>query len=40
MTNYLPNDEESKHYACLLQWDNIYYQPPTQEYINPKLLFA
>ena len=23
MTNYLPNDEESKHYACLLQWDNI-----------------
>ena len=36
MTNYLPNDEESKHYACLLQWDNIYYQPPTQEYINPK----
>ena len=36
MTNYLPNDEESKHYACLLQLDNIYYQPPTQEYINPK----
>ena len=36
MTNYLPNDEESKHYACLLQWDNIYYQPPTQEYISPK----
>ena len=31
MTNYLPNDEESKHYACLLQWDNIYYQPPTDE---------
>ena len=36
MTNYLPNDEESKHYACLLQWDNIYYQPPTQEYLAPK----
>ena len=36
MRNYLPNDEESKHYACLLQWDNIYYQPPTQEYISPK----
>ena len=36
MRNYLPNDEESRHYACLLQWDNIYYQPPTQEYINPK----
>ncbi len=36
MTNYLPNDEESRHYACLLQWDNIYYQPPTQEFISPK----
>ncbi len=36
MTNYLPNDEESKHYATLLQWDNIYYTPPTQEYITPK----
>ena len=36
MRNYLPNDEESKHYACLLQWDNIYYQPPTQEYVSPK----
>ena len=23
MTNYLPNDEESLHYATLLQWDNI-----------------
>ena len=27
MRNYLPNDEESCHYACLLQWDNIYYEP-------------
>jgi len=36
MTNYLPNDEESKHYACLLQWDNIYYQPPTQDFIPQK----
>ena len=36
MKNYLPNDEESKHFACLLQWDNIYYQAPTQEYISPK----
>lgn len=32
MTNYLPNDEESKHYATLLQWDNIYYTPPTQDF--------
>ena len=36
MTNYLPNDEESKHYACLMQWDNIYYQPPTLDFIQPK----
>lgn len=32
MTDYLPNDEESKHYATLLQWDNIYYTPPTKEF--------
>jgi len=36
MTNYLPNDEESMHYACLLQWDNIYYQPPTQDFVPQK----
>ena len=36
MTNYLPNDEESRHYACLLQWDNIYYQPPTDEPVPAK----
>ena len=30
--NYLPNDEESCHCACLLQWDNIYYQPPTEQH--------
>ena len=29
--NYLPNDEESCHCACLLQWDNIYYQPQTEQ---------
>ncbi len=34
--NYLPNDEESKHCATLLQWDNIYYQPPTQSYVDKK----
>lgn len=32
MTDYLPNDEESKHYATLLQWDNIYYTPPCKEF--------
>ncbi len=36
MPNYLPNDEESCHCATLLQWDNIYYQPPTQEFVDKK----
>ena len=36
MKNYLPNDEESKHCATLLQWDNIYYQPPTTDFIDKK----
>lgn len=36
MRNYQPNDEESKHCATLLQWDNIYYQPPTDSYIDKK----
>ena len=36
MRNYLPNDEESKHCATLLQWDNIYYQPPTDSYVDKK----
>lgn len=35
MTNYLPNDEESRHYATLLQWDNIYYTP-NQEIVATK----
>ncbi len=34
--NYLPNDEESKHCATLLQWDNIYYQPPTDSYVEKR----
>ena len=34
--NYLPNDEESKHCATLLQWDNIYYQPPTQSIVEKR----
>ena len=32
----MPNDEESKHCATLLQWDNIYYQPPTTDYVDKK----
>jgi predicted amidohydrolase/ribosomal protein S18 acetylase RimI-like enzyme len=34
--NYLPNDEESKHYACLLQWDNIYYEPKADQLVERK----
>lgn len=34
--NYLPNDEESCHCATLLQWDNIYYQPPTNQVVEHK----
>ena len=36
MIDYLPNDEESCHYACLLQWDNIYYQEPSDDYVKPQ----
>lgn len=32
-TNYLPNDAESQSYACLMQWDNIYYQPPSADHV-------
>ena len=31
LTNYLPGDKESKDYAVLLQWDNIYYTKNTQQ---------
>ena len=36
MTNYLPNDEESRYFACLMQWDNIYYQSPSQDFVPQK----
>lgn len=29
LTDYMPNDEESKDFATLLQWDNIYYKAPS-----------
>ncbi|MEO6759498.1 MAG: GNAT family N-acetyltransferase, partial [Saprospiraceae bacterium] len=28
LRGYLPGDEESKEFATLLHWDNIYYTPP------------
>ncbi len=30
LTGYLPGDKESKDYAVLLQWDNIYYTKKTK----------
>ena len=29
LRNYMPGDAESKAYAVLLQWDNIYYEKPS-----------
>ncbi|MAT53799.1 MAG: carbon-nitrogen hydrolase [Saprospirales bacterium] len=28
MKGYLPGDEQSGEYACILRWDNIYYEKP------------
>ena len=45
MRGYLPGDKESKEYASLLQWDNIYYTRPkkrhaqgTKEYVRVGLV--
>ncbi|MEY3051294.1 MAG: hypothetical protein RLY31_1079 [Bacteroidota bacterium] len=35
MRGYLPGDKASKEYACLLQWDNIYYTGPAQKKRKP-----
>ena len=36
LTAYLPADEDSKGYATLLQWHNIYYEPHSQSLIGGK----
>lgn len=36
LTDYLPGDSESKEYATLLEWLNIYYQPKEQLINAPK----
>lgn len=36
LKNYLEGDKESKEFAALLQWDNIYYQKPTKEAVKYK----
>ncbi|MBC7533992.1 MAG: GNAT family N-acetyltransferase [Oligoflexus sp.] len=36
LKNYLPEDEESKGYATLLEWNNIYFSEETEQLINQK----
>lgn len=36
LTNYLPEDKESKGYATLLEWNNIYYSEENEQLINQK----
>lgn len=35
LRNYLPGDKESKDYATLLEWNNIYYDPKAEERAQP-----
>lgn len=36
LKGYLPEDEESKEYAVLMQWDNIYYQKEARKLLAGK----
>ncbi|MFO7827565.1 MAG: bifunctional GNAT family N-acetyltransferase/carbon-nitrogen hydrolase family protein [Bacteroidales bacterium] len=36
LTDYMPGDEESKNYAVLLEWDNIYYTKKTVKLTSQK----
>ncbi len=36
LKNYLLDDEASKYFAVLLEWDNIYYEKPTEEPVSDK----
>jgi GNAT superfamily N-acetyltransferase len=35
LTGYMPDDTASREYATLLQWDNIYYSPPSRKFYVP-----
>ncbi len=35
LTDYMPDDVQSKEFATLLQWDNIYYSPPSRRAFSP-----
>lgn len=36
LKNYIPGDEQSKDYATLLQWDNLYYTEVEEKQFNAK----
>ena len=36
LKGYMPGDKESKEYAVLLQWDNIYYEKKTEKLTTSK----
>jgi len=36
LKNYLPEDNQSMEYACLLEWNNIYYQEKDHYFNAPK----
>jgi len=36
LKGYMPGDKESQEYAVLLQWDNIYYEKPTDKLTTSK----
>jgi len=36
LTGYLEGDKESKEYAVLLEWDNVYYEKETNKVTSPK----
>ncbi|HVK96599.1 MAG TPA: bifunctional GNAT family N-acetyltransferase/carbon-nitrogen hydrolase family protein [Flavisolibacter sp.] len=35
LKGYMPDDEQSKEFAVLLQWDNIYYSPKDRKMYTP-----
>lgn len=35
LKNYMPDDAQSKEFAILLQWDNIYYSAPSRKSFTP-----
>jgi predicted amidohydrolase/GNAT superfamily N-acetyltransferase len=36
LKGYMPGDQESKEFAVLLQWDNIYYESPSEKITTSK----